>query len=144
MEYKISHITYIRYYYSWNNNIIISTISKAFGQCWNRFILKYHYNNYNIHWSLFDADECADVSCQNGGSCYNTVDGSVCMCTPGYEGLFCQSGKELFSNIIVHTNSLTVRANFHPTRKSDNSSNSCSTVAPTFESFNSRNTNDYY
>ena len=54
---------------------------------------------------LLDTDECAEVSCQNGGSCYNTLSGSVCMCTPGFEGLLCQIGEKLSFEIIANTTS---------------------------------------
>jgi len=36
-------------------------------------------------------DECASNPCQNGGTCYDLVDGYSCSCTPEYAGRTCST-----------------------------------------------------
>jgi len=43
--------------------------------------------------SISDADNCQQNSCENGGTCYNDGDLRKCICTPGYEGTTCTEGK---------------------------------------------------
>ncbi len=40
-----------------------------------------------------DVDECAGVSCFNGGTCVDLVDDWECVCEVGYTGVQCQTGK---------------------------------------------------
>ena len=43
-------------------------------------------------------DECANVTCQNGGTCQDGVNTFTCNCVAGYTGQYCQS-KILGNNI---------------------------------------------
>ena len=36
-------------------------------------------------------DECANVTCQNGGTCQDGVNTFNCSCVAGYTGQYCQS-----------------------------------------------------
>ena len=39
-----------------------------------------------------DIDECSSSPCQNGGSCYDQVNGYFCTCQQGYNGNECETG----------------------------------------------------
>ena len=42
-----------------------------------------------------DINECAtDSPCFNGGTCHDDVGRYTCECAAGYEGTFCECGKE--------------------------------------------------
>ncbi|KAK2144797.1 hypothetical protein LSH36_730g01059 [Paralvinella palmiformis] len=36
-----------------------------------------------------DIDDCNGVVCDNGGSCVDEVDGFICLCVDGTEGVIC-------------------------------------------------------
>ena len=38
-------------------------------------------------------DYCSEAPCLNGGTCYNTTRGRVCVCPEYYIGNDCQTGK---------------------------------------------------
>ena len=40
-----------------------------------------------------EIDECASSPCQNGGTCRDLVNGFMCDCADGYEGMHCEIGK---------------------------------------------------
>ena len=88
-------VCYIKYVTQW-----ISI--KCMCYCWNLLILNCHFLTWNVnneanldplHIHLFffvtGIDPCADVVCQNGGSC---VDGT-CICPEGYTGPNCETCK---------------------------------------------------
>ena len=37
-----------------------------------------------------DINDCENVTCQNGGTCVDQVNGFACNCTPGYTGELCE------------------------------------------------------
>ena len=39
---------------------------------------------------LVGIDDCAGVTCQNGGSCQDGVNMFTCVCVPGYNGTYCE------------------------------------------------------
>ena len=39
-----------------------------------------------------DIDDCADVVCQNGGTCVDECNGYSCTCVDGYDGDNCENG----------------------------------------------------
>ena len=43
--------------------------------------------------SKTDIDECSSNPCQNGATCYDSVDYYFCTCLPGYEGANCENGE---------------------------------------------------
>ena len=43
-----------------------------------------------------DIDECATNVCQNEAFCEDGVNSYTCVCAPGYEGTFCETGIENF------------------------------------------------
>ena len=46
-----------------------------------------------------DINECDETSvCFNGGVCNNTVGSYMCICTTGYTGLQCESGRTVLIN----------------------------------------------
>ena len=45
-----------------------------------------------------DIDECQSNPCLNGGTCRNLENHYMCDCQTGYEGLNCQTGKEIKLN----------------------------------------------
>ena len=49
--------------------------------------------------SFSDVDECASNPCSNGGVCNNLIDGFLCKCTRGFDGVVCDIGN--FQIIIV-------------------------------------------
>ena len=40
-----------------------------------------------------DIDDCAGVTCQNNGTCQDGVNMFSCICEPGFEGEFCETGQ---------------------------------------------------
>ena len=44
--------------------------------------------------SVLDIDDCADHSCQNGGTCIDGVNKYNCSCAAGYTGRNCSIGKK--------------------------------------------------
>ena len=67
----------------WNH-----TVSNCFIEC----------NEYVLHIVCFvlkrntDIYECLSSPCQNGGSCYDQVNGYFCTCQQGYNGDECETG----------------------------------------------------
>lgn len=51
---------------------------------------------FNIH-MISDIDECASDPCQHSGTCTDQVDGYICSCDSGYDGVHCQSGITIWS-----------------------------------------------
>ena len=45
---------------------------------------------YAILILLANDDDCAGVTCQNGGHCHDGVNTFTCRCAPGYGGTYCQ------------------------------------------------------
>ena len=48
-----------------------------------------------VTFAFVDIDECASVSCQNGGTCIDGINEFTCDCVPGHTGSICDIG-ELF------------------------------------------------
>ena len=48
---------------------------------------------------FLDTDDCADVTCQNGGKCEDQVGGFKCKCAAGYEGTLCDGSKNFYDAI---------------------------------------------
>ena len=46
-----------------------------------------------ILWVLADIDDCASVTCNNGGTCKDGVNTYSCQCVPGYQGIHCETSK---------------------------------------------------
>ena len=44
---------------------------------------------------IADINECSSNPCLNGGTCVDRVNGYVCNCQPGYNGVRCQTGEWL-------------------------------------------------
>ena len=42
--------------------------------------------------SSTDIDDCFNVSCANGGTCIDEVEGYTCECAAGWNGTNCESG----------------------------------------------------
>ena len=42
---------------------------------------------------IADINECSSNPCLNGGTCVDQVNGYVCNCQPGYNGVRCQTGE---------------------------------------------------
>ena len=68
--------------------------------------------------------ECASDPCQNGGTCFEGVDGYLCQCADGYEGIHCETGRfckyvvQRFSGQIWYANpSCLVLVQFQNTQK---------------------------
>ena len=40
-----------------------------------------------------DIDDCANIPCQNGGSCDDGVNQFTCQCVPGFTGTNCEISK---------------------------------------------------
>ena len=40
-----------------------------------------------------DIDDCANVTCMNGGTCQDLVDDYKCLCVAGYTGSNCSVGE---------------------------------------------------
>ena len=40
-----------------------------------------------------DVDECLSLPCENGGSCDDKTNGYICLCSAGYTGTCCETGK---------------------------------------------------
>ena len=49
--------------------------------------------SFNI-WFFFspDVNECSSEPCENGATCEDVVDGYICHCADGYEGVHCELG----------------------------------------------------
>ena len=45
---------------------------------------------------LSDIDDCADMPCQNGGTCIDAVNNYTCNCAAGYTGRNCSVGEYKF------------------------------------------------
>ena len=42
---------------------------------------------------IVDIDECSGVTCQNGGTCVDGINGYTCNCVAGYTGTHCETGQ---------------------------------------------------
>ena len=50
----------------------------------------------NLNFFLYlDIDECQSNPCLNRGTCRNLENHYTCDCQPGYEGINCETGKEV-------------------------------------------------
>ena len=47
----------------------------------------------NVYHYFSDTDDCATVTCQNGGTCVDGVNSFTCSCDTGYEGNNCETSK---------------------------------------------------
>ena len=47
----------------------------------------------NLNFQFSDIDECASVTCQNGGTCVDLVGSYRCDCKKGYSGNNCETGE---------------------------------------------------
>lgn len=66
-------------------------------RCQNKLII--HLKIFNLC-VFVDLDECRMIRCQNNATCQN-LDGSYrCVCRDGFEGEYCEKGKEDFFCII--------------------------------------------
>ena len=45
-------------------------------------------------WLLSDIDDCISVTCNNGGTCQDGINSFTCVCSYGYTGKFCDTGKQ--------------------------------------------------
>ena len=45
---------------------------------------------------LSDIDDCIRVTCNNGGTCEDGINSFTCVCSYGYKGKFCDTGKQKF------------------------------------------------
>ena len=50
-----------------------------------------------------DINECENVTCENGGTCSDVINGFECTCAAGFTGHFCQTGEDI-TNESVHMN----------------------------------------
>ena len=46
---------------------------------------------------LSDIDDCISVTCNNGGTCEDGMSSFTCVCSYGYTGKFCDTGKQKVS-----------------------------------------------
>ena len=46
---------------------------------------------------LSDIDDCISVTCNNGGTCEDGINSFTCVCSYGYTGKFCDTGKQQVS-----------------------------------------------
>ena len=46
---------------------------------------------------LSDIDDCISVTCNNGGTCEDGINSFTCVCSYGYTGKFCDTGKQIKS-----------------------------------------------
>ena len=42
---------------------------------------------------ISDINECLNISCENGGTCKDSVDSYTCDCADGYTGIHCETGE---------------------------------------------------
>ena len=52
---------------------------------------------WKLPFSFLDIDDCADHSCQNGGTCIDGVNHYNCSCAVGYTGKTCSIGKDQYA-----------------------------------------------
>ena len=50
---------------------------------------------YNVYVFYKDIDECESGPCNNGGQCQDGVASYQCICSVGYTGVECETGKIL-------------------------------------------------
>ena len=48
---------------------------------------------------ITDINECASDPCNNSARCEDTVNGFSCVCTDGYTGVTCDTGKVFFIHL---------------------------------------------
>ena len=48
-----------------------------------------------------DTDDCAGVTCQNGGTCNDGVNAYTCTCASGYEGTNCETSSFCSTHLII-------------------------------------------
>jgi len=59
------------------------------------YVLLDCYDNFNIVYLISDVNEClSNLTCQNGGNCTNINGSYSCICTTGWNGTNCTTGKE--------------------------------------------------
>lgn len=60
-------------------------------------------------WLVLAIDNCQNVTCQNNGSCASMFDNSGCVCQPGFNGEFCETGMIIFSSKYMSPEDLTLK-----------------------------------
>jgi preprotein translocase subunit SecY len=56
-----------------------------------------------------DIDDCAPITCENGGTCADGVNSYTCTCVTGYTGTNCQTGKLVLLSISPYFTSSIVQ-----------------------------------
>ncbi|TEA26446.1 hypothetical protein DBR06_SOUSAS11310033, partial [Sousa chinensis] len=49
---------------------------------------------------------CKDEPCKNGGTCFDSLDGTVCQCDSGFRGEMCQSDIDECARNFCHNRAL--------------------------------------
>jgi hypothetical protein len=49
-------------------------------------------NDVVCYYNISDIDDCNPITCQNGGTCTDLVNGFNCSCMSGYNGSTCETG----------------------------------------------------
>ena len=69
-------------------------------------------------WSFYlDINECSSSPCRNGGMCVDQVNGYVCNCQPGYQGVHCQTSKLSFQILFSYLEESDNIAKKHDSRR---------------------------
>ena len=57
-------------------------------------VLAFAYNATFLY--ITEIDECSSDPCMHEGNCTDIVNGYICTCAPGYTGMDCKTGKNLY------------------------------------------------